>query len=112
MKVFDEYFYEEIDTENKKMSSSPTKIPTMATTATKATTEKIPINYATNEFQNSINTIISLLSEIKSFKPWFIIIAIAILLIISTKTIIMCKKVYKIHNEQIIRKHSRVSPNI
>lgn len=119
MKFLDDLFDENTSTNtvnnNKMISTSTTTTATAATKFPKEllTTTTTQVNSEmTKHNEHYYNALIQILSEIQSWKTWFIIMAIGLLTIISIKIAIMCKKVYKIHNDKIILKHNRISPQI
>lgn len=92
--------------------SATTKMATSASTTTITT----PKSTSTTPMSEHLSPIINeyyenLIETLDDTKSWTIVIAIGILLIITIKTISLCKKVYKIHNEKIIMK-ARISPQI
>lgn len=81
-----------------KMAS--TSFPTKPMSTTPTSVHVSPVN---EYYQN-------LLEALDDMKFWTIIIAVGIIFIITIKAMSMCRKVYKIHNEQIIMK-ARTSPD-
>lgn len=73
------------------------------------TTNKIITTVTEKSNKKDFDNLIETLSVIKLWLTIFILIIIAIILIKVAKT---CQKVYKIHNENIIRQHNRITPQI
>lgn len=102
---------------NIKMLGNATNI----TTPTQAT---IPI--ATETMTNNTNTLNtihvslsnneqsyeSIINSLNVIKVYIIIIAIGVLSVIAIKMIKMCTKAYRKHNEIVIKKHTRVNPEL
>lgn len=59
--------------------------------------------------EDSFKTIHEALSAMKF---WIIIIAIGILIVIMLKMFNVCAKIYKKHNQIVIKKHNRTSPEM
>lgn len=85
-------------------SSMKTVSSTIAPTAT-AKIMPISIDQSKEHF-------LAIKDTLSDIKMWLIIIAIIILKVIVIKLIKMCGKVYKIHNEKIIQRHRRISPQL
>lgn len=116
MKIFEDYFYE--DTNSEKMppmnqsttAAAATKTTTTSSTTTKAistTTMSSPsIGHLNNE------QIIEIIENLTDIKIWIIIITIIIIKIVIIKAIKLCKKGYEIHNQKVIQRHNRDGPRI
>lgn len=85
-----------------------------ATPATKVTTthaseiqKPIQINVTSNE-----KTITNILECIEDIEMYIILIFVQIIIALLIKLFKMCTKMYAKHNEIVIKKHNRISPNI
>lgn len=85
----------------EKMASSTAKM-------SNATTEiSTPITMNINE--KDFNIMNETLSDIKM---WLIIITIIIVKIVLIKLLKTCKRTYNMHNETVIRRHNRTTPQM
>lgn len=102
---------------NIKMLGNATNVKTPTQATIPIVTETMTNN------TNTLNTIhVSLSNNEQSFeniihslqvmKVYIIIIAIGVLFVIAIKMIKMCTKAYHEHNEVVIKKHNRVSPEL
>lgn len=110
--VFSEILCELDKTNCIKMTQSSTQSQATAaarTTQTPTTTTITTPKFTVNVYGESID---ELIEEVNDIKVWIILIAIIIMIIVVLKLIKMCKKVYEMHNEKIIKRHSRISPQI
>lgn len=73
------------------------------------TTARTIINKEVNIKKEDFDHIIETLSIIKY---WLIFVAIIIATIILIKFVKTCKKVYKVHNETVIRRHNQTTPQL
>lgn len=73
------------------------------------TTAKIITTVTEKTNKNDFDNLIETLSIIKLWLTIFILIIITIILIKVAKT---CQKMYNMHNETIIRRHNRTTPQI
>lgn len=95
---------------NATANSTSTPTPSLAETMTNDTNTLNTIQVTVSNWNgNRVDTIIDSLSVIKT---WTIIISISVLSVIVIKLIKMCTKMYKKHNEIVIKKHSRISPEM
>lgn len=81
--------------------------PTARTTTHMTNIHAVPVNeeHVTN-YAESLTSIIKLLSTIQF---WIVVIAAIIITIVAIKIVNRCVKIYKVHNERIIQRHSRIS---
>lgn len=97
----------------KMATPSPPTTSTIKATTTTTTIAPTPINLLVpNWNQEYYETIIDMLSDINVCKIWIITIACGLLFMITMKLINLCEKGFKIHNEKVISRHTRVSPQI
>lgn len=82
---------------------------TTLTTATPATTTQKPAEIHTASNEKSLKNILECIEDIEIY---IILIFAQILLVLSIKIFKMCNKTYTKHNEIVIRKHNRISPQI
>lgn len=62
-----------------------------------------------NKNEEHFDAEIGMLSDIKF---WLIVIVIIIIKLILIKFVKACKKAYEVHNETLIRRHNRTTPQI
>lgn len=91
------------------MITSSTYSQAIVATKTTPTTTMATPKFTVNINEQNFNDLIENISDIKL---WIKIIAIIIVKIVLLKVIKMCKKAYQMHNEKIIQRHSRFSPQI
>lgn len=97
---------------NATISSSTTTASTAiksTTASTTLTTTERPITPKMSIDYENMNEIINNLNDIKM---WLIIISIIIIKLVLIKVMRLCKKTYAKHNENVIKKHNRISPII
>lgn len=85
------------NTANKKSTAVPST--PMSSTATPELTN----------YEQELDTIID---QIDDIKIWIIIMVVITLKFVLIKAIKMCRRGYKIHNESIIQRHARQSPQL
>lgn len=94
------------------MIASSTSIS--ATTATKTTSTTTSTTMPTPKSTVNINEddLDNLLENVSDIKLWIIIIATIIVKIVIIKLIKLCKRGYTMHNEKIIQRHNRITPQL
>lgn len=85
------------------MNLTTSNRPFLATSSTTIPSQAMP------QQNSNLDTVKEILNDIKM---WIMIITIIILKIVIIKAIRLCRKGYKIHNQNIIQRHSRTSPQI
>ena len=88
-------------------TTTPNSIKTLTTGATESSKIHVTTNLTYSE--KTINEILDCLEDIETF---MILIFAQIVIVLIVKLAKMCKRGYKIHNESIIQRHSRQSPQI
>lgn len=86
---------------NTTVIKKSTVAPSVAVTSTSAP--------QISNYSDDLETIIEQLDDIKI---WIIIMAVITLKFVIIKAIKMCRRGYKIHNESVIQRHTRQSPQI
>lgn len=84
--------------------SSPTIKTTNTTTANTRATQII-VNVNEQDLNNMIDTL-------SNIKLWLIIIVLIFVTAIMIKLVKACRMAYNMHNETVIRRHNRTTPQI